>query len=266
MAIDTTLPEIASTKRSTLKLAGKIAIVTGAGSGFGESIAHLYAREGARVVVLDVRADAASSVAREIGDRGIAVTADVTCRQDIDRALETTVRTFGIPHIVVNNAGVSHRNQPLLDVDEATFDHVFRVNVKSIYFMTHAVVPLMRQNGGGVILNMGSTAGIRPRPGLTWYNGSKGAVSLLSKSMAVELAPDCIRVNVLCPALAETPLLETFMGLPDTPENRARFLASIPLGRLAKPADVAATALFLASDDAEYISGVEFPIDGARCV
>jgi len=168
--------------------------------------------------------------------------------------------------VVVNNAGWTHRNRPLLEVDEETFDRVFDINVKSIFHMTHAVVPLMRAQGGGVILNVGSTAGIRPRPGLTWYNASKGAVNLLSKSMAVELGPDRIRVNAICPVIGETALLEAFMGVPDTPENRAKFIATIPMGRLSRPDDVAAAALFLASDEAAFISGVEFPVDGARTV
>jgi 3-oxoacyl-[acyl-carrier protein] reductase len=151
-------------------------------------------------------------------------------------------------------------------VDEATYDRMFNVNVKSIFHMAHAVVPLMRAQGHGVILNVGSTAGLRPRPGLTWYNASKGAVNLLSKSMAVELGPDGIRVNAICPVIGETALLEKFMGVPDTPENRAKFIATIPLGRLSRPADVANAALFLASDAAEFISGVEFPVDGGRTV
>ena len=151
-------------------------------------------------------------------------------------------------------------------MDEATYDRMFNVNVKSIFHMAHAVVPLMRERGAGVILNVGSTAGLRPRPGLTWYNASKGAVNLLSKSMAVELGPDGIRVNAICPVIGETALLEKFMGVPDTPENRAKFIATIPLGRLSRPADVANAALFLASDAAEFISGVEFPVDGGRTV
>jgi len=154
----------------------------------------------------------------------------------------------------------------LLEVDEASFDLVFAVNVKSIYYMTHAVVPLMRKSGGGVILNVGSVAGIRPRPGLTWYNSSKGAVNILSKSLAVELGPDKIRVNSICPVMGESGLLEAFMGMPDTPENRKKFIATIPLGRLARPSDVAGAAVYLASDAAEFISGVEFPVDGARTV
>jgi len=173
---------------------------------------------------------------------------------------------FGVPDVVVNNAGTTHPNRPMLEVDEAAFDRVYAVNVKSIFHMAHAVVPLMRARRSGTILNVGSTAGIRPRPGLTWYNGSKGAVNLLSKSMAVELGPDGIRVNAICPVIGETGLLEKFMGVPDTPENRAKFVATIPLGRLSRPDDVAAAAVFLASDAAAFISGVEFPVDGGRTV
>ena len=208
----------------------------------------------------------ARSVARDCGGLSVAVRCDVTRRADIDAAVQLVRERFGRLDVVVNNAGWTHRNRPLLEVDEETFDRVFDINVKSIFHMTHAVVPLMRAQGGGVILNVGSTAGIRPRPGLTWYNASKGAVNLLSKSMAVELGPDRIRVNAICPVIGETALLEAFMGVPDTPENRAKFIATIPMGRLSRPDDVAAAALFLASDEAAFISGVEFPVDGARTV
>lgn len=249
-----------------MRLRDKVTLVTGAGSGFGEGIARSYAREGARVAVVDIRGDAAERVAGEIGDAALAVACDVSDRADIDRAVSQTRDRFGRLDVVVNNAGITHRNQPLLDVDEDTFDRIFAVNVKSIYHMIHAVVPLMRAQGGGVILNVGSTAGIRPRPGLTWYNASKGAVNLMSKSLALELAPDRIRVNALCPVMGETGMLEDFMGVPDTPENRAKFIATIPLGRMSRPADVAAVAVFLASDEAEFITGVELPIDGGRTV
>ena len=154
----------------------------------------------------------------------------------------------------------------MLEVDEDEFDRVFNINVKSIYLMTHAVVPLMRQQGGGVMINIGSTAGIRPRPGLTWYNGSKGAVNLMSRSMAVELAPDRIRVNAVAPVMGESAMLERFMGLPDTPENRAKFVAGIPLGRMSKPSDVANACLYLASDEAEFITGVVLEVDGGRTI
>jgi len=157
---------------------------------------------------------------------------------------------------------------PVPDVfyDEATFDKVYAINVKSIFHMVHAVVPLMRKARRGVILNIGSTAGIRPRPGLTWYNSSKGAVNLMSKSLAVELGADNIRVNAICPVMGATGLLEQFMGMPDTPENRKKFIATIPMGRLSTPLDIAKAAVFLASDDAEFITGVEFPVDGGRTV
>ena len=173
---------------------------------------------------------------------------------------------FGGIDVVVNNAGFTHRNTPMLDVDEATFERIFAVNVKSIYLMALAVVPEMRRNKNGVILNVGSTAGIRPRPGLTWYNASKGAVNLLSKSMAVELAPDGIRVNAICPVIGETGMLEQFMGVPDTPENRAKLVATIPLGRMSRPSDIATVALFLATDGAAFLTGVELPVDGGRTV
>jgi 3-oxoacyl-[acyl-carrier protein] reductase len=190
----------------------------------------------------------------------------VSRRADVDALVMAAQARFGRIDIVVNNAGWTHRNGPLLDVDEATFDKVFAINVKSIFHMVHAVVPLMRRQGGGVILNIGSTAALRPRPGLTWYNSSKGAVNLMSKSLAVDLAPDRIRVNAICPVMGATGLLESFMGVPDTPENRARFVATIPLGRMSTPRDIANAALYLASDEAEFITGVEFPVDGGRTI
>lgn len=249
-----------------MRLKNKVAIVTGAASGFGAEIARLFALEGAMVVVSDINLDGAKTVAAEIGSSALAIKADVSLRPDIDHLVTSCIAEFGVPDIVVNNAGFTHRNQPLLDVDEALFDKVFAVNVKSIFHMVGAVVPHMRRRGSGVILNIGSTAGIRPRPGLTWYNGSKAAVNLLSKSLAVELGKDGIRVNVICPVMGETGMLADFMGVPDTPENRAKFIATIPLGRLSRPIDIARAALYLASDDAEFISGVEFPVDGGRTV
>lgn len=249
-----------------MKLKDKITLVTGAGGGFGEGIAKRFAEEGAKVAVIDIRGDAAERVAGEIGSDAIAMTADVSVNTDIARVVADTKARFGRIDVVVNNAGITHRNQPLLEVDESTFDRVFAVNVKSIYYMIQAVVPLMRGQGGGVVLNIGSTAGIRPRPGLTWYNASKGAVNLLSKSLALELAGDRIRVNVLCPVMGETGMLADFMGLPDTPENRAKFVATIPLGRMSRPSNIAAAATFLASDEAAFITGIELPIDGGRTV
>ncbi|MBC8118758.1 MAG: glucose 1-dehydrogenase [Burkholderiaceae bacterium] len=246
------------------QLQGKVAIVTGGAGGFGEGIVRAYVAEGARVVIGDVDRGKGEALASELGRDAVFAQCDVSVRSDIDLLVRTCVDGFGPPDIVVNNAGTTHTNMPLLDVDEVTFDKVFAVNVKSIYYMVLAVVPLMRERKGGVILNVGSTAGIRPRPGLTWYNASKGAVNLLSKSLAVELGPDRIRVNAICPVIGETGLLEKFMGVADTPDNRARFVATIPLGRMCRPSDVAAAAVYLGSDAAEFISGVEFPVDGAR--
>ena len=249
-----------------MRLQNKVAIVTGAASGFGAEIARQYIAEGAKVAVADINEAGAREVAAALGPNALAVTCDVTKRADIDALVKATIDAFGTLDIVVNNAGWTHKNQPLLDVDEATFDKVYDINVKSIFHMIHAVVPLMRKQRSGVILNVGSTAGIRPRPGLTWYNSSKGAVNLMSKSLAVELGPDNIRVNAICPVMGATGLLESFMGMPDTPENRKKFIATIPMGRLSEPNDIARAAVFLASDDAAFITGVEFPVDGGRTV
>jgi 3-oxoacyl-[acyl-carrier protein] reductase len=248
------------------QLQGKIALVTGAAGGFGEGIARLFVAQGARVMIADLDMAKAAIVAADLGPSARAVACDVSKSADVQAAVQACVDAFGVPDIVVNNAGTTHRNQPMLDVDEATFDRVFNVNVKSIFHMTHAVVPLMRQRRQGSIINIGSTAGIRPRPGLTWYNASKGAVNLMTKSMAAELGPDNIRVNAICPVMGATGLLEQFLGVADTPENRAKVVAGIPLGRLSTPDDIAQAALYLASDAACFITGVELPVDGGRTI
>ena len=248
------------------KLDNKVAIVTGAGNGFGEGIARLFVREGARVLIVDLDQNRAQAVAESIGENAIAVRCDVSLAQDVNSAVEICTQRFGIPDVVVNNAGTTHRNQPMLDVDEETFDRVFNVNVKSIFHMARAAIPLMRQQGHGSIINIGSTAGIRPRPGLTWYNASKGAVNLLSKSMAVELGPEGIRVNAICPVMGGTGMIEQFLGTADTPEARMRITTGIPLGRLSTPMDVAQAALFLASEDSAFITGIELPVDGGRTI
>ena len=248
------------------QLQGKIAIITGAAGGFGEGIARLFVAEGARVLIADLDAHKAGQVASELGSNAMAIGCDVSKADDVNAAVAFCVKVFGAPDIVVNNAGTTHRNQPMLDVDEATFDRVFNVNVKSIFHVTRAVVPLMRERRQGSIINIGSTAGIRPRPGLTWYNASKGAVNLMSKSMAAELGPDNIRVNVICPVMGATGLIEQFMGVPDTPENRAKIVTGIPLGRLSTPQDIASAALWLASDGAQFITGIELPVDGGRTI
>jgi 3-oxoacyl-[acyl-carrier protein] reductase len=249
-----------------MRLQDKITLVTGGASGFGRGICEAYAREGAKVAVLDLNEGGAKEVALALGNNAIPLRADVRDGAEIRAAVEATLAAFGGLDVVVNNAGTSHRNRPMLEVDEAEFDRVYDVNVKSIFHMTHAVVPHFRRQGRGVIINVTSTAGIRPRPGLTWYNGSKGAANLLTKSMAVELAPDRIRVNAIAPVIGETALLETFMGVPDTPENRAKFLATIPLGRMSRPQDIANVALWLASDEAEFVTGIVHEIDGGRCI
>jgi 3-oxoacyl-[acyl-carrier protein] reductase len=251
-----------------MTLAGKTAIVTGAGSGFGEGIARLFAAEGAKVLVTDIAGQQAHRVAdaiRAAGGEAQACVGDVSQRDDVQRMVDDTLAAYGRLDIVVNNAGVTHPNTSMLEVDEATYDRVFAVNVKSIYWSARCAVPVLRQRGGGSIINIASTAGLRPRPGLTWYNGSKGAVVTISKSMAVELAPDNIRVNAICPVIGETGLTSTFMG-GDTPELRAKFVATIPLGRMSQPEDIAGAALYLASDRAAFLTGTALEVDGGRCV
>ena len=249
-----------------MRLKDKTALVTGAASGFGREMARVFAREGAKVAVLDLNGDGAKAVADEIGDAAIAVTCDVADGKQVATAFKAALDGFKKVDIVVNNAGWTHKNQPLLDVDFETFRKVYAINVDSIFHMTHAAVPHWRKAGGGVMLNIGSTAGIRPRPGLTWYNSTKGAVNLMTKSLAVELAPDRIRVCGIAPVLGVTALTETFMGVPDTPENREKFIATIPMGRFSDPADIANAALYLVSDEAEFITGVVLEVDGGRTI
>lgn len=249
-----------------MKLRDKVAIVTGGASGFGRAIAETYAKEGAKVMVADINGQGARDVAGGIGSSAAHIACDVSRKSDVDAMVAETVRTFGGVDIMVNNAGYTHRNQWLLDVSEEEFDRILGVNVKAIYLATLACVPEMEKRGGGVIINTASTAGVRPRPGLTWYNGSKGAAIILTKSMAAELAPKKIRVCAINPVIGETGMLELFMGMPDTPENRAKFLATIPLGRMSKPADIANAALFLADPASDFITGVALEVDGGRCV
>jgi len=250
-----------------MRLEGLVAIVTGAASGFGRGIAELYAQEGAKVVVADLDGARAREAAVALGkDKAIAVETDVTRKADVEAMVAAAVSAFGGLDILVNNAGYTHKNQSLMTVSEADFDRIYAVNVKSIYLTTLAAVPEFEKRGGGVIINTASTAGVRPRPGLTWYNGSKGAAVVLTKSMAAELAPRKIRVNAINPVIGETGLLEQFMGMPDTPDNRAKFLAGIPLGRFSKPIDIANAALFLAEPASAFITGVALEVDGGRCI
>lgn len=249
-----------------MRLKDKVAIVTGGASGFGKAIAETYAREGAKVMVADINGQGARDVASGIGSSAAHIACDVSKKSDVDAMVAETVKVFGGVDIMVNNAGYTHKNQWLLNVTEEEFDRIFDVNVKAIYLSTLACVPEMEKRGGGVIINTASTAGVRPRPGLTWYNGSKGAAIILTKSMAAELAPKKIRVCAINPVIGETGMLELFMGMPDTPENRAKFLATIPLGRMSKPSDVANAALFLADPASEFITGVALEVDGGRCI
>jgi len=248
-----------------MRLTGKSAVVTGAAQGFGLGIAETFAREGAKVALFDLNGEAAKAAAKKIGGGALAVSCDVSRKDEVDRAAKAAIDAFGRIDILVNNAGTTYRNRPMLEVDEAEFDRVFAVNVKSIFLTAHAFVPHMREKGGGALINIGSTAGLRPRPGLTWYNATKGAVHLMTKSMAVELAPDKIRVCALAPVAGDTPLLASFLG-EDTPERRAAFKATVPLGRFSTPQDIANAALFLASEEANFLTGVVLEVDGGRCI
>src|SRR4029077_18347718 len=237
-------------------------------SGFGEGIAHRFAAEGAKVVVNDINVANGNRVTDAIvaaGGHAKFCAGDVSKDADVSHLVAFALAGFGDLDIVVNNAGTTHRNQPMQDVPEAEFDRIYAVNVKSLFLTAKHAVPHFRRKKNGVFITIASTAGVRPRPGLTWYNGSKGAAIVTSRSMAAELAPDNIRVNVINPVAGETALLPEFMG-GDTPELRARFVASIPLGRLSQPTDIATAAVFLASDEAAFVTGACPEVDGGRCV
>ena len=251
-----------------MRLAGKVAIVTGAASGFGEGIALRFAQDGAKVVVNDINVAGGERVAASIvasGGEAIFCAGSVAVDADVAALVSRSAGAFGRLDVIVNNAGTTHRNQPMLGVSENEFDRIYAVNVKSLFLTARHAVPVMRRQGGGAFITIASTAGVRPRPGLTWYNGSKGAAIVTSRSMAAELAPDRIRVNVINPVAGETGLLAEFMG-GDTPELRAKFIATIPLGRLSRPSDVASAAAFLASDEAAFITGACIEVDGGRCI
>jgi len=248
-----------------MRLKDKTAIVTGAGSGFGKGIAMRFAKEGARVGVIDINAEAAGEVASQIGNSAFAMEADVSIDRDVSRMVQEALDRWGQLDILVNNAGTTHRNQPMTEVTEEEYERIFAVNVKSVYLSARHVVPVMKKQGFGVILNVASTAGVRPRPGLVWYNTSKGAMMTATKAMAIELAGEKIRVNAINPVAGETGMLHLFMG-EDTPEKRAQFISSIPLGRLSLPEDMANAALFLCSDEAEMITGLCMEVDGGRCI
>ena len=253
-----------------MRVQGKSIIVTGAGSGIGAGIAQRLAAEGASVVVNDINAAMGQGVAagiRASGGNAVFFAADVTRSADMKALVDAAVQQFGRLDVMVNNAGWTHRNRPALEVGEDEFDKCFAVNVKSLYLATVHATPVFRAQGGGSFITIASTAGLRPRPGLTWYNASKGAAITLSKSLAAELGPDNIRVNCINPVFnPDTGLSVEFAGGPLDEARRAKFLATIPLGRFSTALDVANAALYLSSDEAAFISGVCIEVDGARCV
>lgn len=246
-----------------MRLDGKVAIITGGGSGFGKGMAERFAVEGAKVLVADLNADAAGDVAKAIN--GKAIKTDVANAADVKAMFDTAISSFGKVDILINNAGVTHLPAPMESVSEDDFDRVVAVNMKAIYLAAREIIPAMKKQGSGAILNIASTAGLSPRPNLNWYNASKGWVITATKAMAVELAPAGIRVNALCPVAGETPLLKSFMG-EDTPEMRAKVLATIPIGRFSTAEDMANAALYLCSDEASMITGVALEVDGGRCI
>lgn len=248
-----------------MRLAGKTAIVTGGASGFGAGIVAKFIAEGCRVMIADINGDAACRAADDIGGMAVARTVDVSDKVSVQAMADAAVNEFGQLDIVVNNAGVTHLPAALEDVSDDDFDRVFNVNMKSVYLTARALVPHMKQNGAGAILNVASTAGVSPRPRLNWYNASKGWMITATRTMAVELAPDGIRVNAINPVAGETPLLKSFMG-EDTPEMRANFLSTIPLGRFSTPEDMGNAACFLCSDEASMVTGVCMEVDGGRCI
>src|SRR5690348_16306791 len=246
-----------------MRLKDKVAIVTGGASGFGEGIARRFATEGARVVIADINGEAAEGLAREIG--GLAVRVDISRGDDVRVLAKEAATKFSEIDILVNNAGIGHKPQPLDTLDEETFDRILAVNAKSVFLSAREIVPGMKTRKRGAILNIASTDGVSPRPNLTWYNASKGWMITATRAMAVELAPFGIRVNAINPVVGETPLLKTFMGQ-DTPEIRAKFLSTIPIGRFSTPEDMGNAAAFLCSDEASMITGVAMEVDGGRCI
>ena len=247
-----------------MRLKGKTAIVTGGASGFGAGIVERFLAEGAQVMIADINSDAAQALAQQ-HENATAQTVDVANLASVQAMADAASDAFGHLDILVNNAGVTHLPTPLEDVSEGDFDRVFNVNMKSVYLTARAFVPQMKARGVGAILNVASTAGLSPRPNLNWYNASKGWMITATKTMAVELAPSGVRVNAICPVAGETPLLKSFMG-EDTPEIRAKFLSTIPLGRFSTPQDMANAALFLCSDEASMITGTALEVDGGRCI
>ena len=253
------------------RLSNKVAIVTGGGSGFGAGIVRKFVAEGAQVLVVDLNFEAAMDVAAQAGTAARALRVDVADAADVRTMMEAAELHFGRLDILVNNAGVTHLPQPLEDVPEVDFDRIVAINMKAIYLAMREAVPRFKANAPGangirgVVLNIASTAGVSPRPRLAWYNASKGWVITATRANAVELAPFGIRVNALNPVAGETPLLKSFMG-EDTPEMRAKFLSTIPLGRFSTPEDLGNAACYLCSEEASMVTGVCMEVDGGRCI
>jgi 3-oxoacyl-[acyl-carrier protein] reductase len=247
-----------------MRLAGKTALITGGGSGFGAGIARVFAKEGAQLLLVDIDQEAARQVAAELDAQ--AEQADVSDTASMAALAKAAENHFGTPDILVNNAGITHLPAPMEEVSEADFDRVLAVNAKSVYLAAKYFVAPMKQRGSGAILNVASTAGVSPRPNLNWYNASKGWMITATRAMAIELAPHGVRVNAINPVAGETPLLKSFMGGTETEEARARFLATIPLGRFSTPEDMGHAAAFLCSDEASMITGVAMEVDGGRCI
>lgn len=248
-----------------MRLQGKTAIVTGGASGFGAGIVRKFLVEGARVMIADINIGLAEELAADLGENTVAQAVDVGDGASVQAMVDAAFDVFGHVDILVNNAGISHMPSLLEDVSEADFDRVLKVNVKSVYLTARALVPHMKSRGAGVILNVASTAGVSPRPRLNWYNASKGWMITATRTMAVELAPEGVRVNAINPVAGETPLLKTFMG-EDTPEMRAKFISTIPIGRFSTPEDMGNAACFLCSDEASMVTGVCMEVDGGRCI
>jgi NAD(P)-dependent dehydrogenase (short-subunit alcohol dehydrogenase family) len=256
-----------TSESNNMNLSGKVAIVTGGASGFGAEIVRRLGQAGAAVMVADLNAEGAQRMADELtaaGGRAACVVCDVSREADYRRAVDTTIATLGGLHIVVNNAGTTHRNKPALQVTEDEFDRVYRVNLKSIYWSAQCALPHFVAQGSGVMINVASTTGVRPGPGLTWYSGSKAAMINLTKGLALEFARAGVRINSVNPMIGETPMMADFMGMEDTPANREKFLARIPLGRFTRPEDVASAVAYLASDEASFLTGVSLDVDGGR--
>lgn len=248
-----------------MRLEGKIAIVTGGASGFGEGIVRKFASEGAKVMIADLNVEAAQAIAREVGENTRFIKSNVANSDDVEAMAAETLDAFGQIDILVNNAGITHIPAPMESVSEEDFDRVLAVNAKSVFLTAKAIVPHFKRQNSGAILNVASTAAVSPRPRLSWYNASKGWMTTATKSMAIELAPEGIRVNAINPVAGDTPLLKTFMG-DDTPEIRAKFLSTIPIGRFSTPEDMGNAACYLCSDEASMVTGVCMEVDGGRCI